>query len=1113
MYIINSDALRDENFLKQMDTYPQRETVAKIITLDWNENPIREISGKISNGTLNVDGSSSCRRTCSLTLITTDKNVNEVDWQIKTKYYLTIGMRNFVNDKYPKWIWFPLGMFIVTSCSLSSNLQGYTLSLQGRDKMCMLDGSIGGQLFATHDFGREELIHRDGSVSYELLDIATIIREAIHVYAHEPYENIIVNDLDDIAVELLDYRINDQFCYIYDISSTPEFSTYTTNIIFEKDDVEVNFLQWLNNHYSAGTVGDIIPEAYNDNGVRQWVRINKKLEYGDTAGYRRTTLTYPVGDGELVIDAGGVLTDMLNKVTDFLGEFEYFYDVYGRFIFQRKRMYHNIVWNGVVPDGETTVGYFTSPEKSQTCYDFTQGQIIESYANKPNVANIRNDWSIWGEIESSGDAHYACHLRYAIDDKPTLYYCMSDGYVYTTQSSLDIEQLPQDNDIYQFWQQMRENYLDYLGAYKNLDGTNTRIINGINTLRSAMFPIRTVDWREIIYRMALDYANARAIVTTLQQEETRLPQKTAILNTYIYNNNTNYNFNNGLENPIISADNNDKYGYYDGQNNKLQYLDYATLQELNTERLKNEQREITYQEYMKSLNQVFFFEPKLTNNVWQRHNDRNPATDWITQYPYFGMKLSGDLTAEQMNAADYTPSFEIDPEARKRIIHQLIVQWENRMNSRYSIYFADMLAFWPLYYKIDNDLDYDDVKKEMVEAIKYSNTAFVNISNLALKSAVANQEKTYNAILRTNSYNSHAEKVQRFIQAATVHLDSLDSANTKLNIYLQAYQDNINSQEVAFRPYFQFAELEEFFTATQQYINQQKALVNNYINELNTLKSGFNPTTGNAASSNILYPNIDAIVNLGTNHFNNINGYYDDERVWHDGLVARFNTALAQKKSNMINASYNLWVENKYWNPNFIYYDASLDAIKFLAPEEMLFWIDFMDVAGNDYALNGTAMDNYKLSVAHLDQYKISAIGHRAKVINDDKIKAIFYRSIPDVLWIDPDSDLYNDTNDNISYVRLRLSNGLENYFIISNQGKSAQEELQILLYENTYYQDSITISCLPIYYLEPNHRVIVVNNDTGIRGEYLIQSYSFSLAFDGMMSINASKATDRIYY
>jgi hypothetical protein len=112
-----------------------------------------------------------------------------------------------------------------------------------------------------------------------------------------------------------------------------------------------------------------------------------------------------------------------------------------------------------------------------------------------------------------------------------------------------------------------------------------------------------------------------------------------------------------------------------------------------------------------------------------------------------------------MNSADYTPSFEIDPDARKRIIHQLIVQWENRMNSRYSIYFADMLAFWPLYYKIDNDLDYDDVKKEMVEAIKYSNTAFINISNLALKSAVANQEKTYNAILRTNSYNSHAEKV------------------------------------------------------------------------------------------------------------------------------------------------------------------------------------------------------------------------------------------------------------------------------------------------------------------------------------------------------------------
>ena len=70
----------DRNFLKQLDNFTQREVYAKIISLDWNENAIAEITGNIVSGNISVDGSSATRRTCSLTVISDNKNaqLNEI---------------------------------------------------------------------------------------------------------------------------------------------------------------------------------------------------------------------------------------------------------------------------------------------------------------------------------------------------------------------------------------------------------------------------------------------------------------------------------------------------------------------------------------------------------------------------------------------------------------------------------------------------------------------------------------------------------------------------------------------------------------------------------------------------------------------------------------------------------------------------------------------------------------------------------------------------------------------------------------------------------------------------------------------------------------------------
>jgi len=47
------------------------------------------------------------------------------------------------------------------------------------------------------------------------------------------------------------------------------------------------------------------------------------------------------------------------------------------------------------------------------------------------------------------------------------------------------------------------------------------------------------------------------------------------------------------------------------------------------------------------------------------------------------------------------------------------------------------------------------------------------------------------------------------------------------------------------------------------------------------------------------------------------------------------------------------------------------------------------------------------------------------------------------------------------------------------------------MLYDATYYQETVTISAIPIYYLEPNTRIRVHDNQSGIDGEYLIKSFS----------------------
>jgi hypothetical protein len=59
-------------------------------------------------------------------------------------------------------------------------------------------------------------------------------------------------------------------------------------------------------------------------------------------GYRLTELVYPQ---DLIANVGETIVSVLDKIKSFLGEFEYFYDIDGRFIFQKKPIYVDHTWN------------------------------------------------------------------------------------------------------------------------------------------------------------------------------------------------------------------------------------------------------------------------------------------------------------------------------------------------------------------------------------------------------------------------------------------------------------------------------------------------------------------------------------------------------------------------------------------------------------------------------------------------------------------------------------------------------------------------------------------------------------------------------------------------
>lgn len=454
----------DEIFLRKLDVYPHRVVYAKVTALDWEENPLEQIEGRISNGgSISLDGSSSVRRACSFSLLSDEVDIHDFYWGYKTKIKVAIGLENFIDSSYPDIIWFEQGVFVITSFSCQLSTNGYTISISAKDKMCLLNGDVGGTMTAQTQFDCIEEETELGEWAITKYPIKDIIRNSLHQYAGEPFHNIVINDLDDMGLELLEYRYD---VPMYLFRDSEDGDTYTQGVI--GGDKEC----WINNGNTKTTISDsdIIydslvstAETEKEKSTEVWldeegeVRVCiAKISYGETAGYRLTDMIYP---SDLILSIGDALTSLYDKLVTMLGDFEYFYDTDGRFIFQKKKTSVNTVWTQLVSNDADT---YVDDTLEESAYVFSGTNLFTAVSNSPTLNNLRNDFSVWGtRSSSSGSANLMVHARYAIDEKPVYYKTYEDDKVFYTDN------LPSNISIGDNW--------------------------------------KKVDWREIIYQMAKDY--------------------------------------------------------------------------------------------------------------------------------------------------------------------------------------------------------------------------------------------------------------------------------------------------------------------------------------------------------------------------------------------------------------------------------------------------------------------------------------------------------------------------------------------------------------------------------------------------------------------------------
>ena len=376
-----------QNFLIKIDDFVNQKQYVKLTLLTWDEEPIKEIEGEISGGSLSKDGSSAVRATCSLTTTVDAEKYNatdlDSDFSLNKKVYLEIGVKNYTHY-YPEYpiLWFPQGIFIVRtfSCNISTT-SALNLSINLLDKMAMLNGVAGGTLPSTTVVDEMDTQTKTGEFETRKVPVYGIIQEMVNHWGKEDLNNIVIEDVPLRIKKVMKWTGNTPL-YLVSNGGTAEAGNLSYIPQLEKPEAE-SYLMLVN---------------------------------GDDAGYVYEDFFYPE---ELSMPAGSTVVDVLEKIKSLLGNYEYFYDAYGVFHFREIRNYLNTTQATTLVNDMNIKDYLVDTTLPKSVYTFSDTSNIISINRTPNYENIKNDYVVQGlRKATNSDISYPVFYHLAIDEKP-----------------------------------------------------------------------------------------------------------------------------------------------------------------------------------------------------------------------------------------------------------------------------------------------------------------------------------------------------------------------------------------------------------------------------------------------------------------------------------------------------------------------------------------------------------------------------------------------------------------------------------------------------------------------------------------------------------------------
>lgn len=167
-------------------------------------------------------------------------------------------------------------------------------------------------------------------------------------------------------------------------------------------------------------------------------------------------------------------------------------------------------------------------------------------------------------------------------------------------------------------------------------------------------------------------------------------------------------------------------------------------------------------------------------------------------------------------------------------------------------------------------------------------------------------------------------------------------------------------------------------------------------------------------------------------------------------------------------------------------------------PEKIDYWLDLIDLS------------------APIAKYSINKIGKRTIAKQESTVDTVFSKEVNDIVFI----NVTCKTESEVEELKEKL-----NYYNSIGQTvcQMTQEQIDLLdkttsyatcydgirelLYSNLIYNSSISVTALPIFYLEPNKVIRLNFSELNIFGDYVINRISYQLGNNSTMSLSLQEA------